>query len=174
MGSGLSSIVPYQAFPTSDGDVMISAGNDALFRRLCAALDLPELAADERFVSNPMRVANRMELLPVLEARTKTLSTAEVLERAGIHEVPCSAIHSIGQVVGDAQVAAAEMLTEAPTPELPDYRDIALPLRMEGIRPRGSGTPPAAGSHTGEVLGALGYSQEEVDDLIRSGVAASS
>jgi crotonobetainyl-CoA:carnitine CoA-transferase CaiB-like acyl-CoA transferase len=174
MGSGLASIVPYQAFPTSDGHVMISAGNDALFRRLCAALDLGEIATDERFASNPMRVANRSELVPVLEARTKTLSTGEMLERARAHEVPCSAIHRIGEVVGDAQVAAVEMLTEAPSPERPDYRDVALPLRMEGARPRSGGTPPAAGSHTEEVLGALGYSEEEVSDLVRSGVAASS
>lgn len=171
MGSGLASIVPYQAFPTSDGHVMISAGNDALFRRLCEALDLGELADDGRFTSNRMRVANKTVLLAVLEERTATLSTAEMLERAKRHGVPCSAIQDIGEVVDDAQVAANEMLTAAPTQDLPDYRDLSLPVRMEGSRPRGRGAPPGAGQHTDEILEGLGYSAEEITQFVGSGVA---
>ena len=90
MGSGLAAIAPYQAFPTSDGYVMVAAGNDALFSRLCTALGLDELAEDERFLTNPVRVANRDALTSLLESRTRKLSTAEMLELARAHDVPSS------------------------------------------------------------------------------------
>lgn len=171
MGSGLAAITPYQAFPTSDGYVMVSAGNDTLFRRLCTALGLDQLAADERFLTNPSRVANRDELTRLLEARTRTLSTAELLAESRAHGVPCSAIQDIAQVVGDEQVAATEMLTPTSHPQIMGYRDIALPLRVDGERPKGSEPPPGPGEHTAEVLAGLGYSEEEVGRLIESGAA---
>lgn len=171
MGSGLPSIAPYQAFSTTDGHVMIAAGNDALFARLCTALGLDELIEDSRFLTNPERVVHRDALVPLLEARTRLLSTERMLELTRAHAVPCSAIQDIAQVVQDPQVAAAEMLTPAPHPELPDYQDVALPLRIDGMRPRGDGPPPTAGQHTFEVLRGLGYSEEEVGRLVTSGVA---
>jgi crotonobetainyl-CoA:carnitine CoA-transferase CaiB-like acyl-CoA transferase len=171
MGSGISSIAPYQAFPTTDGYVMIAAGNDALFGRLCAALDLPEVASDGRFRTNPERVAHRGELTPLLEARTHTLTTAQLLERGQAHAVPCSAIHSIAEVVEDKQVLASEMIPSAPTDEMPDYREVALPLRIDGRRPRAPARPPGSGEHTREVLGGLGYGDDEIDALIAGGVA---
>ena len=171
MGSGISSIAPYQAFPTEDGHVMIAAGNDALFGRLCAALDVPEVASDGRFRTNPDRVAHRDELTPLLDARTRTLTTAELLERGQAHAVPCSAIHSIAEVVEDKQVLASEMIPSAPTNELPDYREVALPLRIDGRRPRAPVRPPGSGEHTREVLAGLGYGDDEIDALIAGGVA---
>jgi formyl-CoA transferase/CoA:oxalate CoA-transferase len=169
MGSRLGSIAPYEAFPTADGHVMIAAGNDALFARLCTALGLEELVEDPRFVTNPQRVAHRDALTAILTERTVLRSTEEMVERTRAHDVPCSAIHDIAQVVDDPQVAAAEMLTPAPHPTLPDYRDVALPFRIDGARPRGAQPPPAAGEHTAEVLAELGYSPEEIASLLDSG-----
>lgn len=171
MGSGLASIAPYQAFPSSDGYVMILAGNDALFRRLCNALELPALADDERFLTNPSRVAHRDELTPILEACTRTLSTAELVERGRTHEVPLSAIHTIAEVVEDPQVGASGMVPNAPNAELPDYRDVALPLRIDGTRPRADGAPPRAGEDTRDVLADLGYDEARIERLIEQGVA---
>jgi crotonobetainyl-CoA:carnitine CoA-transferase CaiB-like acyl-CoA transferase len=172
MGSGISSIAPYQAFPTSDGWVMIAAGNDALFLRLCAALDLPGVADDPRFVSNPSRVEHRAALTQLLEARTRELTTAEVLERGRAHAVPCSAIQTIDDVVDDPQVSAAEMIPSSPTEELPDYRDVSLAVRMGGVRPRAPIPPPGPGAHTREILSETGYGKDEVDKLIDAGIAA--
>jgi crotonobetainyl-CoA:carnitine CoA-transferase CaiB-like acyl-CoA transferase len=171
MGTGVPAIAPYQAFPTSDGWVMIAAGNDALFRRLCEALELPELATDPRFLTNPLRSANQKALIPMIEACTRTRATADLLDLTRRYAVPCSAIRDIAEVVADPQVAAAELIERAADPELPDYRDVALPLRLDGARPRGPVTPPHAGEHTREVLAELGYGEDEARELIESGAA---
>lgn len=173
MGSGVPAIAPYQAFPTGDGHVMIAAGNDALFGRLCDALGLKGLPEDPRFLTNPLRSKNQAELIPLVEERTRALTTAELLELARQHSVPCSAIHDIGQVAVDPQVEAAEMITATPHPEVEDYRDLSLPVRIDGARPRGEGTPPRAGEHTRDVLSELGYADEEVAELIARGVLES-
>ena len=171
MGTGVPAIAPYQAFPTCDGWVMIAAGNDALFRRLCEALGMPQLARDERFLTNPRRSANQSVLIPMIEERTRTCTTAELLELTRRHAVPCSAIRNIAEVVADEQVAAAELIQAAEDPEVEGYRDVALPLRVDGGRPRGSATPPRAGEHTLEILAELGYGDDEARKLIEGGVA---
>ena len=171
MGSGVPAIAPYQAFATSDGHVMIAAGNDILFKRLCEMLEVPELADDSRFLTNPLRSANHDALIPLVEARTKALTTSRLLELTKEHEVPCSGIQDIGEVVADPHVAANEMLVSAPHPEVDDYRDVALPMRMGGSRPHADRPPPLTGEHTLEVLQELGFSKKDVADMIEQGVA---
>jgi crotonobetainyl-CoA:carnitine CoA-transferase CaiB-like acyl-CoA transferase len=171
MGSSLGAIAPYRAFRARDGHVMIAAGNDAIFRRLCHALEVPDLAEDPRFSTNPDRVAHRDVLDPIVEERTAELSAAELLERLREASVPASAIHSIADVAEDEQVAAAGMLEAAPHPGIPDYCDVPIPLRLDGVRPRGSATPPAPGAHTVEVLEELGYAQDDIERLLAGGAA---
>jgi crotonobetainyl-CoA:carnitine CoA-transferase CaiB-like acyl-CoA transferase len=171
MGSGVPAIAPYEAFPTSDGDVMILAGNDTLFARLCTALGLEELTEDPRFLTNPLRSENHDELIPIIAEKTRQMTTAELLALGREHQVPCSAIHDIAQVLEEEQIAASEMIAPHPNPEVEHYRDLSLPVRMEGRRPRAPLAPPRAGEHTREILGELGYSEEEVRALLDSGVA---
>lgn len=171
MGSGVPAIAPYEAFPTRDGHVMILAGNDALFARLCRALRVEDLAKDPRFVTNPLRSKHHDDLIPLVAERTRTLTTAELLELGRKHDVPCSAIHDIAEVVADEQVAASEMIAPAPNPEIDDYRDPSLPLRLDGERPRGQTSPPRQGEHTLEILGELGYDEAEIRELVERGVA---
>jgi crotonobetainyl-CoA:carnitine CoA-transferase CaiB-like acyl-CoA transferase len=132
MGSGVPAIAPYEAFPTSDGHVMVSAGNDALFARLCTALGCEELVGDPRFLTNPLRSANHDELIPLIAAKTSALTTQHFLELGRKHAVPLSAIHDVAQVLADPQVQASEMFVSAPNPEVADYKDLSMPVRMEG------------------------------------------
>ncbi|MFW6199676.1 MAG: CaiB/BaiF CoA transferase family protein [Gemmatimonadota bacterium] len=172
MGSGLGSIVPYQAFETGDGgSVMIAAGNDGIFRRLCRALDAPELAEDSRFATNPKRVALRDELVPVLEEIISGYETDELVRVLEEHSVPCSPIQDIAEVAADPQVEAAELIPRATHSQVDEYRDVAIALRMDGERPRGVLPPPGPGEHTEEILGELGYDDEEMRALMEKGIA---
>lgn len=172
MGSALGSIAPYRAFRTTDGHVMIAAGNDAIFGRLCEALGLDALAADPRFATNAERVHNRDALDVLIEAETSALSTAELLERTRRHAIPASAIQSIAEVAEDEQVEVSEMLTPRPHARSEEYRDVSLPLRIDGRRPSGGAPPPLPGEHTREVLAELGYDDEEIRGLMERGITA--
>ncbi|RMH11745.1 MAG: CoA transferase, partial [Gemmatimonadetes bacterium] len=130
-GTGLAMIAPYEAFPTRDGDVMIGAANDALFARLCEALEAPELAADPRFATNPERVRNRSALAAALADRTRALTRADLLERLRRARVPASPVHDALEVLADPQVRATGMLRPRPLEGARDYRDVALPLRWD-------------------------------------------
>jgi crotonobetainyl-CoA:carnitine CoA-transferase CaiB-like acyl-CoA transferase len=170
MGSSLGAIAPYRAFRTRDGHVMIAAGNDGIFARLCETIGLTEVAADERFATNPLRVAHRDELDRLVEERTEELDSSELLERLRRAAVPASAIHTIADVVDDGQVAVTGMLGETLHPAVPGYRDLSLPLKVDGARPRADSAPPAPGQHTIEVLDGLGYSSAEIERLESMGV----
>ncbi|NNF14220.1 MAG: CoA transferase [Gemmatimonadetes bacterium] len=170
MGSALGSIAPYRAFATTDGHVMIAAGNDAIFRRLCDALGLDGVADDPRFSSNADRVQNRDVVDAVVEAATAALSTTDLLERLSTASVPASAIRGIAEVADDEQVAVVEMLPAHPHHRSDAYRDVALPLRVDGARPRGGTPPPLVGEHTEDVLAELGYSAKTVAELMARGI----
>ena len=87
-GTAFPLIVPYQVFETADGELMIVAANDRLFEKACQAVGAPELASDERFATNPLRVANREQLIPLLQERIATEPTAVLLTRLREAGVP--------------------------------------------------------------------------------------
>lgn len=151
-GSGLAQMVPYQAFAASDAYLMVAAGNDNLFRKLCVAIGSEELGTDPRFAANKDRVANRTVLIGLLESIFATAPAAEWLERLGALDVPCSRINSIDQVVADPQTQALGMFQEAP-----DRSEtlLGLPLSFDGVRPPFRMTAPALGAHTSEILNSL-------------------
>src|SRR3981189_2120921 len=131
-GSGVDMIVPYQAFAAADGYMMVAAGNDNLFRRLCTVLDRPGLAEDPRFHSNKDRVTHRKELVPILGeifASKKRGEWAEMLEAAGIPNGP---INTLDQVVADAQTQALGIIQKRAGSEL---ALVGLPLSFAGERP---------------------------------------
>jgi crotonobetainyl-CoA:carnitine CoA-transferase CaiB-like acyl-CoA transferase len=149
-GSGTPQIVPYQAFRTSDGWMMVLAGNDNLFRRLCEALDAPTLANDERFRTNGNRVVNRTTLIPMLQEILAMKPTAYWMERLEAVGVPNGPIQTVDQVVGDAQTQALEIIQSSPDGIL---KLVGMPLAFDGDRPAFERRAPSLGEHNDEILG---------------------
>lgn len=148
-GSGAPGIAPYKAYATQDGEVVISAGSDALFQRLCGVLGHPEWATDARFVDNPQRVAHQTVLYGLIDPLVAAQPTAhwvDALEAAG---VPCAPVNTVGQMLEHAQTQALDLVHPVPGTGM---RFVALPVSFDGQRPRVRSAPPALGAHTQQLL----------------------
>lgn len=145
-GSGTAEIVPYQAFEACDGWLMIAAGNDSLFRKMCGALGLDSLATDSVFATNAARVTNRERLIPQIEAAVTGYSTealGRLLDEAGVPNAP---LLGVDQVATHPQTSALGMLWRC---ENDDIELVGIPLSFDGERPRASGSAPELGQHNG-------------------------
>jgi crotonobetainyl-CoA:carnitine CoA-transferase CaiB-like acyl-CoA transferase len=165
-GTAFPLIAPYQVFHARGGDLMIAAGNDGLFARLCAALDLEELPADPRFATNPDRVRHREELAALIAARLAHEPQAEVLERLERAGVPAAPVNDVGQVAEDEQTAALGLIQQVSEPT------VAFPVSFDSGRLLHRSAPPRLGEHTDEILRELGYDDEEAARLEAEGVIA--
>jgi len=149
-GSGNPSIVPYRAFPTSDGDIVVGAANDKLFRRLAEVLGRPDWVEDERFRGNPERVAHQDELHALIEAVMAGASTAEWQARLEAAGVPCAPLQTVDQVLSHPQTEALGMLQRSADGK---FALMGLPLSFDGKRPPLNAASPSLGEHNAEVLG---------------------
>ena len=148
-GSGASGIAPYKAYITLDGEVVVAAGSDSQFRSLAQVVGHPEWIEDARFVDNPSRVRNQIELYRMLDdimAQRPTREWVTALEAAGI---PCSPVQSIAQMAEHPQTQALGLIHPVPGTGM---RFVALPLSLDGQRPVSSGPPPTLGQHTDSIL----------------------
>jgi crotonobetainyl-CoA:carnitine CoA-transferase CaiB-like acyl-CoA transferase len=160
-GSAAAMIVPYQAFPTRDGHLMIAAPNDGLFGRLCAALGHAEWADEGRFAHNPDRVAHREELTALIGDATSGQSTEDLgasLQAAG---VPCGPIRDAAGAAADPQTLASGMVQVLEHPSIEGFRSLGLPLLLDGERPPLRRPPPGLGQHQAEVLAELGLTARQ-------------
>lgn len=169
LGSRHPSITPFETFRTADGRIVIAAGNDRLFRRLCDVLGAPELASDPRFAGNAERTEHRDALKAALEAalaRRGTSGWLRALEAAG---VPATPVAGVADVAADPQVAARNMLVEAAGAG--GFRVTGTPIKIAGVDdpPRRPGAP-ALGEHRDGILRELlAYSPERIADLAAAG-----
>jgi crotonobetainyl-CoA:carnitine CoA-transferase CaiB-like acyl-CoA transferase len=149
-GSGAIGIAPYRAYATTDGDLVVAAGSDGLFRGLAQVLGHPEWPDDARFANNPKRVENQAVLYALIEAEMCKRSShewTELLEAAGI---PCAPVQSIAQMLEHEQTKALELLQDVPGSAM---KFIGLPLSFDGVRPAIHRRPPGLGEHTEEIIG---------------------
>ena len=147
LGNGHPTIVPYQAFDASDKPVALAVGNDAQFGRLCEALGLPELAGDERYATNPARVANREELVAVLQERFSERTADEWVEGIRDAGVPCGPVNALSDVFEDEHLLGSGMLREVEHPSAGTLRMLASPVLIDGERPPVRRPPPTLGQH---------------------------
>jgi crotonobetainyl-CoA:carnitine CoA-transferase CaiB-like acyl-CoA transferase len=168
MGTGLGMIAPYGAFPTLDGALLIAAGNDVLFQRLCAAMDLDELGSDPRLRTNPDRVAHRELLEKALADATRGYTTAELEARLEGRGVPCAAIRDMGEVARDPEVRRGAFRAEE-HPRIPGYRAVAPPPVFDGKRLPPPPPPPAPGEHSEAILEELGFTPSRIRALKEEG-----
>ncbi|GAA0441310.1 CaiB/BaiF CoA-transferase family protein [Lentibacillus halophilus] len=156
LGNQHANIVPYQTFTTSDGEMVIAVGNDHQFQNLCKILEKPAYASDERFRTNPDRVANRNDLIPLLQGIFLTGSTAYWQQQCEQNNIPCGPIQSMNDVADDPQLNEREMFVDAEHPTAGNIRMIGSPLKLSRTPVQTKHHPPDAGEHNEELLKQLG------------------
>lgn len=159
-GNAHPNIVPYQAFATSDGWLIVAVGNDRQWGRLCDALSRPQLSNDPRFATNSARVENRPVLVPMLEETFAQRSTAEWLSLLETVDVPAGPVNDVAQALSHPQVAAREMVQEVAHPGIGAVKMVASPLKLSSTPPTIRRHPPMLGEHTGEILEELVLKRE--------------
>jgi crotonobetainyl-CoA:carnitine CoA-transferase CaiB-like acyl-CoA transferase len=149
-GSGQAGIVPYRAYRTADGDLVVAAGNDPLFGKFCGVLQHPQWAEDPHFRTNPDRVQNAGALYALIEAEMGKRASADWIAAFDAAGVPCAPVQNTGQMLTHEQTRALGLLQAVPGLSVPL---IALPISFDGQRAQARSAPPALGAHTAEVLG---------------------
>ncbi|MBV4538912.1 CaiB/BaiF CoA transferase family protein [Pseudomonas urmiensis] len=171
LGNAHPNIVPYQDFPTADGDFILTVGNDGQFRKFAEVAGQPQWADDPRFATNKLRVANRAELIPLIRQATVFKTTAQwvsELEQAG---VPCGPINDLAQMFQDPQVLARGLAVSIAHPLAGSVPQVASPIRLSETPVEYRQPPPLLGEHTEAVLEeVLGLDGEAVQQLRGAGV----
>lgn len=171
VGSGHPSVVPYGAFETRDGFIVIANLGENFWPRICRALGLDELAADPRFSTNASRVERRAEVEALITERTRARTTAELEASFLENDVPHAPVLTVSQVLSHPQTLARELVTEVDHPSLGRLQLTGRPMTLPAYGSTRPLAPPLLGQHTVQVLeGLLGRSRTEVDALAAEGV----
>ena len=164
LGNGHPSIVPYQVFATEGAQHLILAcGNDKQFAAVCAVME-QDWIADERFATNPQRVKNRAELVPLMQTVFMSKERDAWLGLFDAASVPCGPINNIAEAVAMPQVAAREMVVGLNKAEV-QMNVLGSPVKLSGTPVQYHSAPPDLGQDTVSVLTSLGYTQEQIEQL---------
>ncbi|MSQ60829.1 MAG: CoA transferase, partial [Betaproteobacteria bacterium] len=170
-GNQHPSVTPSQSFVCADGWVMLAAGNDSQFEKLCHALEAPHLAKDERFRTNAARLRHAQDLTVLVEAITRTRPAKWWMDKLSEQGVPCGKVQDIAQAFADPQVRHRGIHVELTGADHAPVPVVASPLRLSASPVHYELPPPRLGEHTDQVLGdVLGLVTLEIGALRASGV----
>ncbi len=170
LGNAHPNIVPYQAFATADGHIVIAVGNDGQFAKLCELAGVGELARDPRYATNPARVANRAELVARLAALIAAKPAGYWLDGLEAAGVPAGPINSVAQAFADPQALAHGLGATLPLPGGGSVPAVASPLRETGASRETVTAPPRLGQETDAILESLGLDQATIARLRAAGI----
>jgi crotonobetainyl-CoA:carnitine CoA-transferase CaiB-like acyl-CoA transferase len=169
LGNRHPTIAPYETFAASDGDFVIAVGNDEQWRRFCRAIGLDDLGGDARFATNSDRVTRYGELRPILADRLSAQPRAAWLEALTAAGVPCGSVRSVGEVLGDPQLAARDMIAHLEHAAAGAIRALGVPIKLSETPGVVRTPPPRLGEHTDAVLGDLGFGVTDIGRLRATG-----
>ncbi|KAI9691373.1 MAG: hypothetical protein M1820_009710 [Bogoriella megaspora] len=171
-GTAHPSIVPYKAFKTADGDILIGGGNDRLYGVLCGKLGKSQWAEDERFTTNALRVRNRNVLESMIEQETKQKTTQQWLDILEGSGMPYAPINDVKSTLENEHVQSRNMVTEVDHPSCGPLKLVNTPVKYSESTPGVRTPPPRLGQHSEEVLRDLGMDNADIDSLRSEGVIA--
>jgi crotonobetainyl-CoA:carnitine CoA-transferase CaiB-like acyl-CoA transferase len=171
LGNQHPNISPYQEFPTKDGYLILAVGNDPTFERFCKNFGCEHLLADERFATNPKRVANRDLVTQTLTPVMKSKTTSEWVEALEALKIGCGPINTLKDVFADPHVQARDMVVTMQHATGKEIQVIANPVKLSATPPDYRSPPPVLGEHSESVLsGLLGMSAAEIAALREKGI----
>jgi crotonobetainyl-CoA:carnitine CoA-transferase CaiB-like acyl-CoA transferase len=172
LGTAHPNIVPYQAFQTADGYLMLAIGNDQQFARFCQLANQSEIASDARFSSNAARVQHRIELIALCQHWLLQRSSAEWLQGLNAANVPAGPINNLAQVFEHPQVQARELRMDLQHGSGRSIAQVRNPVRFSATPIRYQQAAPMLGEHSLELLRQMGLSDAQIKDLKAAGVVA--
>lgn len=171
LGNRHAAIAPYDTYDTVDGVLVLAVGNDPQWQRFCKAIDADDLAEDERFRTNAGRVTHNPELTHLVRARLRKRALQPLVEELRAGGVPCGAVRSIADALGDPQMAAREMVQTVLHPTLGPLQTLGIPTKLSDTPGAIDRPPPRLGEHTQSVLAeCLGKTETEIERLRSLGV----
>jgi CoA:oxalate CoA-transferase len=171
LGGAHPTIVPFQSFKTQDNYIVTPIGNNSLWQKFCQALEMPELADDERFKTNPLRADNKNELIPILAARLKEKTTAEWEEIFETYDLPYSPVNTVDKVVEDDNLKYRKMIVDLEQPGIGKVTVAGSPFHLSETPGEIKSHAPGKGEHTDSVLKeSLGISDEEIKKMRNEGI----